>query len=279
MTESSQLMNGKRRKHSKGGAYHWREYGIEELLPPPGNADRVLLLGCGDGGERPYLRGLGFEATGLDIRRSSGVDLIGDAHLLPVKDSSFDIVLSMQVLEHLHSPWIAVDEIARILRPGGWFVGSVAFLKPYHNSYFHMTHKGVQHLLDDAGLEVDTFHGAQSPGHALYGSMVPLGSRPFRRMVFGALERLLLWLRVTAWSLSRREDPDRPTDRFDSEMPLSFRTFDRLRYAAAVVFRARKVAANRGQASSVESTSWSRADVGSAGAIGRSARSHADHAS
>lgn len=231
---------GEMPKYSKGGSYHWKEYGISDLLPPPETARRVLLVGCGDGGERPYLEELGYETIGFDVRRSPGTDFTADAHRLPLKDETVDIVLSMQVLEHLHSPWIAVDEIGRVLRPGGWFIGSVAFLKAYHKSYFHMTHWGVRELLKRAGLEPDCFAGAQSLSYTLYGSLIPLGSRGFRRKVFGAADRVLGAVRMAAFALTRRRSPTEPSDRYDAGVPISARDFDRLRFAPAVVFRARK---------------------------------------
>lgn len=224
------------------GVYHWHEYRIHEFLPASRGGERILLLGCGDAGERPYLEELGFRPVGLDIRRAPAVDVIGDAHHLPFPDGHFDVVLSMQVLEHLHSPWVAVREVARVLRPRGAFVGSVAFLKPYHASYFHMTHDGVRQLLATAGLETDRLEGAQSPTYSVQGSLVPVGGRGLRRAVLGSLDSLVFGLRVLAWRLSRREDPDALTHRFDSDFPFSFRTFDRLRFSPAVVFRGRKPA-------------------------------------
>ena len=237
---SSSPQKDRTRAGSLGGAYHWRAYKIEEFLPSANEGRRVLLLGCGDGGERVFLRQLGFHSFGIDIKQLQGADVIADAHRLPLQDASFDVVLSMQVLEHLHSPWLAVQEVARVLRPDGWFVGSVAFLKPYHGSYFHMTHLGVKQLLETAGLEPDRFAGAQSPSYSLYGDMVPLGSRRVRRAVFGAFDQLIAALRARVWALTRHADPDQPTDRFHDTMQLSFRTFDKLRSAPAVVFRARK---------------------------------------
>jgi len=60
----------------------------------------------------------------------------------------------MAVLEHLYDPFRATAEIARVLAPGGAFVGSVAFLEPFHaRSYFHMTHLGLEEVLRRAGFE------------------------------------------------------------------------------------------------------------------------------
>lgn len=229
-------------KKDSGGMYHWREYHIEDFLPAPSVGMEALLLGCGDAAERPYLERLGLETTAFDIKRTCGTDFLADAHRLPFHDEAFDLVLSMQVLEHLHSPWTAVQEIARVLRPGGQFIGSVAFLKPYHGgSYYHMTHKGVTHLLCSHGLQVDRIEGAQSLTYSVYGGLIPLGSRRFRRFFYGAWDQLLRGLRAKVWSLITHIDPDSATGRFEvGGLPLSFRAFDRLRTAPAVVFRALK---------------------------------------
>jgi SAM-dependent methyltransferase len=113
------------RKPSRGGAYHWREYQINELLPvATGEHPIVLLLGCGDAGEKPLLAEMGYCPFGMDIRRSEGLDVLADAHSLPFADASIDLVISMQVFEHLRAPWLAAGEVSRVLRPCGWFVGS-----------------------------------------------------------------------------------------------------------------------------------------------------------
>jgi SAM-dependent methyltransferase len=238
---SSGQLRRPRQRRPRGGAYHWREYHVQELLPPAAEAKQVLLLGCGDAGERFYLSKLGFETVAFDIAPTSGADFLADAHHIPLRNEAFDVVLSMQVLEHLHSPWLAVREITRVLRPGGWFVGSVAFLKPYHGSYFHMTHKGTVHLLTSHGLDVDKLMGAQSLTYTLYGTLLPLGTRSISKFVYGTMDRLLSSLRARLWSLRTGLDPDQPTDRFDEVSRLSFRAFERLRFAPAVVFRAQKV--------------------------------------
>ncbi len=223
-----------------GGAYHWNEYRIEEILPDPEQHPRILLVGCGDGGERPSLEKRGFQVTAFDIRRSTGTDFLADAHNLPLEDERFDVVLSMQVLEHLAHPWIAMKEMARILRPGGWCIGSVAFLKAFHDSYFHMTHQALSVLMKDAGLRPEWFRGAQSLTYTLYGALLPVGSRPFRRRVLSPVDRFLRWMRARAWAASRKADPDEPGGRFHTDQPMSFRDFDHLRFAPAVVFKSVK---------------------------------------
>jgi SAM-dependent methyltransferase len=221
-------------------AYHWREYGLEQLLPNPADGRRVLLVGAGDAGERVFLHALGFQCLAFDIRASDGIDFRADAHRLPIADNSFDVVISMQVLEHLRSPWLAVQEMNRVLLPGGWCLGSVAFLKPFHASYYHMTHEGVCELMSQAGLQVDTLYGAQSVSYSVLGSILPFGRRSWRRVLLGSLDRILFGLRSFAWSQTRRMNANTSLDRFGSTIPMSFKQIDRLRFAPAVVFRAGK---------------------------------------
>ena len=41
---------------------------------------------------------------------------------LPFEDDAFDIVVSLEILEFTPSPLKTLDEMARVLRPGGWFI-------------------------------------------------------------------------------------------------------------------------------------------------------------
>lgn len=225
------------RKNIAGGAYHWQEYKISEFLPTPAQGKDVMLLGCGDAGERTYLHDIGFETVAFDVVRSQGTDFLADAHKIPLGNATFDGVISMQVLEHLHSPWIAVQEISRILKPGGWFVGSVAFLKPYHNSYFHMTHKGAQQLLSISGLVIDKIMGAQSITYTIYGTMLPLGKRSVSRFVYGTVDAIINYIRTKLWVWRTGLKPDQPTERFNAGFPFSFKDFQRIRFAPSIVFR------------------------------------------
>lgn len=108
---------------------------VSKRLPAGG---KVLDLGCGPRDQALPLQFLGFEYVGVDYSNPAA-DFLADAHSLPFKSSSFDCVFSYAVLEHLHNPFIAFDEVRRVLKPGGWFIGTVSQGEPFHGSYFHHT--------------------------------------------------------------------------------------------------------------------------------------------
>jgi len=64
--------------------------------------------------------------------------------------------MSIAVLEHLADPLRAMSDVHRVLVPRGAFVGTVAFLEPFHdNSFFHFTHLGLSWLLRTTGFDVE----------------------------------------------------------------------------------------------------------------------------
>lgn len=94
----------------------------------------VLDLGCGRGGVAEVIRrdvrlaaGIDPDMASLTGRGAAGMPVVrGVGEDLPFRDESFDIVVSVWVLEHLVEPLGAFLEVRRVLRPGGHFV----FLTP-----------------------------------------------------------------------------------------------------------------------------------------------------
>jgi len=93
---------------------------------------RVLDVGCGEGQMARRVAALGAEVVGVDgswaqiaeARRRGGgpTYLRGTATALPVASGSVDAVTACLVLEHVEPFEPAIDEIARVLVPGGCFV-------------------------------------------------------------------------------------------------------------------------------------------------------------
>ena len=95
---------------------------VGQLGAPP----YCLDVGCGEGyvleylrGELPHIHlcGVDLDKEALKRARAGNNDTPlyrGDVLNLPFADGSFDMVICLEVLEHLESPWLAVDELARV---------------------------------------------------------------------------------------------------------------------------------------------------------------------
>ncbi len=103
-------------KHLETHHWWWRSRRalVESLLA--GQHDlRILEVGCGLGGNLPVLATHG-QVVGLDI--AGQPPLLGDAESLPFREGAFDLVVCMDVLEHLDDD-LALEEMAEVLKPGG----------------------------------------------------------------------------------------------------------------------------------------------------------------
>jgi ubiquinone/menaquinone biosynthesis C-methylase UbiE len=126
---------------------------------------RVLDLGCGDGESaglfhaHPEVQYIGIDLPDAPISqnppRHKGAFTVYDGFNMPFADGSFDTVYSKQVLEHVAYPHELMREVHRILTGGGYFIGSVSCMEPYHaRSLWNMTPYGLYRLVEDAGLKL-----------------------------------------------------------------------------------------------------------------------------
>ncbi|HWH83019.1 MAG TPA: class I SAM-dependent methyltransferase [Burkholderiaceae bacterium] len=116
---------------------------IEPLLPP--SSARALEVGCGRGGTMQWLRHTGRvrDAWGIElfepaakIARAHFADVqVGDAEALVETawpGQQFDLVLCLDVLEHLVDPWRCADRLAQRLAPGGKLIASLPNVRCLH---------------------------------------------------------------------------------------------------------------------------------------------------
>ncbi len=94
-----------------------------------GTRARVLEIGCGTGANLRQQRSRWTTAVGIDLemqalaycRDLAAVQADASA-LLPFADETFEAVVMLDVLEHLSEPKPLVQEMSRVLRPGGTVV-------------------------------------------------------------------------------------------------------------------------------------------------------------
>lgn len=116
---------------------------------------KVLDIGCGDGGDALIFAKLGANIIGIDIKphpnwqrlkQGNPKFKIADACHLPFDDDSFDLVFEKDMLHHVNNPPKALSEIWRVTKRGGQVI--IIEANRYNPiSYSHMVLiQGHQHL-------------------------------------------------------------------------------------------------------------------------------------
>jgi SAM-dependent methyltransferase len=102
---------------------------------------RVVDIACGEGyGTAALVASGAASVVGIDIseetcqhaRRKYGIDArVGSAEAIPLDDSSMDLVVSFETIEHLARPHAFLHECRRILAPGGTLIISTPSKEQY----------------------------------------------------------------------------------------------------------------------------------------------------
>jgi len=106
-----------------------------------GRRYRVLDFGSGTSPQqtlthRNLLEDYEVDYVGTDIREGNNIDLVMEKpYSIPVKSRSVDIVLSGQVFEHIPFFWASLLEVARVMKPGGYFFMTVPSRGHEHSAY------------------------------------------------------------------------------------------------------------------------------------------------
>ena len=106
----------------------WRRYPgcFGRICWAVGHFNEVLELGCGVGILSRQLVNFSNSVTGLDISPVAIAQLppeikgvVSTLPEIPFADHSFDVVVGTEVLEHLDDDQACIEQVARVLRPGG----------------------------------------------------------------------------------------------------------------------------------------------------------------
>lgn len=157
-------------------AHDLGEYDAESANPGLGdfvetvrtNPDRLYLdVGCGR-------RTRTFDnCLYLEVYPSVSADLVIEpACRYPIADASLDGIGCFAVMEHMTEPWIAAEEFARMLKPGGMVFIDYPFLVPIHgypSHYYNATREGLARLFDRGFERIKlATEPNQTPDHAIH---------------------------------------------------------------------------------------------------------------
>jgi ubiquinone/menaquinone biosynthesis C-methylase UbiE len=138
-----------------------------------------------------------LRVVAFDIYRSPLTQFIADAHQIPIASGSADAVLVQAVLEHVLDPPRVVEEIRRVLRPGGLVYAETPFLQQVHAGpydFVRYTSSGHRYLF--RAFEEISAGAVAGPGTQLLWSLDHAVRGLLRSELAGKLARgLFFWLR------------------------------------------------------------------------------------
>ena len=190
---------------------------------------RLLDLGCGAGRHAFEAARRGAHVVALDMDRAeltqvtaitaamdeageipAGASItaaVGDATRMPFDDDSFDIVIAAEVMEHIPTDQAAMNEVARVLRPGGvaavtvpaWLPERICWLlsDDYHNvpgGHIRIfTRHELETKLGRAGLAVGGHHHAHALHSPYWWLKCAVGVHDDDHPAASAYHKLLVW--------------------------------------------------------------------------------------
>jgi SAM-dependent methyltransferase len=159
---------------SGSGRAHRQLRMLSDVLARAEGPQVILDVGCGDGeatgmvprGEHTVV-GIDWSMMALRHARSLGLSLIRggiDPPGLPIADGGADVVILSEVIEHLVDTDSAIDEIRRVLRPGGTLLLSTPNLAAWYNR--GLLALGIQPIFSEVSLRgIYGRPGSQVVGH------------------------------------------------------------------------------------------------------------------
>jgi len=113
----------------------------------------------------------GRKYVGCDMREGPGVDRIEDLSRLTIADNSLPTILCVETLEHVFEVRRAIDELLRVLAPGGLLCISVPFNFRLHNhpdDYWQISPSCLQGLLAPLGAMAVGWQGTDKFPHSVF---------------------------------------------------------------------------------------------------------------
>lgn len=114
---------------------------------------------------------LGQSYVGCDFRPGPGVDRVEDVSALTLADETAGTILCLETLEHVFETRRAIDEILRVLKPGGAVLISTPFhfhIHGYPSDYWRLTPSCLERLLSPLAATVVGYQGPEKTPHTVF---------------------------------------------------------------------------------------------------------------
>jgi len=134
-----------------------KDYGNQGVL--------ILDAGAGPHRYRTEIKDTGATYISTDFEdvfckgSPDNYDFICSLDDIPQPDNSYDVVINTQVLEHVEYPQKVINELFRVLKPGGKLILTTNQMFWVHHSpynFYFFTRDGLRSLYEHAGFTVDT---------------------------------------------------------------------------------------------------------------------------
>lgn len=118
---------------------------------------RVLDLGAGTAKYKALLAKNTEEYVACDANKNKNIDMVCDVSHLVFAPESFDTVISTQVFEHIHNPFVVAGEIKKVLKTGSFAIITAPFLIPFHpdpKDNFRFSKDGLEEIFKALDFEI-----------------------------------------------------------------------------------------------------------------------------
>ena len=136
---------------------------LEQASTETPDGAMVLDAGAGDGRYSVHFEHAVYEAADICILERNYDKIKYECNLtdIPVEDERFDVIVCTQVLEHIPEPVAVLQELDRVLKPGGTLYISAPLYYPEHEApydFFRYTQYGWNHLFGKTSFEIKTIN-------------------------------------------------------------------------------------------------------------------------
>lgn len=183
--------------------------------------DRLAVLdyGCGTSPYQDLFGQISSKYTRVDIDRTVDADyVVSEDEKIPLKDNSYDVILSTQVLEHIKNPQFYLAESKRLLKENGLFIVSTHGIWPYHafpSDYNRWTKTGLEEEVRKQGFKLVRSYSILGPfASVIQFEMLLIAEKLIRLKVMGRflLAPLSLFGNVLIWIEDKIVPPTNTSD-------------------------------------------------------------------